>query len=96
MEKFFVAIGVQGLDLENKKGINITGTKSGKCSSRDEAEKWAQTQVANGVRCTFVIFEAISSVKPKESPFVTEELAFLALQDNTNQPEEDHPRAANF
>lgn len=84
MEKFFVAIAVQGIDLENpansKKGINFTGNKSGKCTSRDEAEKWAESMVAQGNRCTYVIFEAISSVKPREQPCVKEELKFPAIE----------------
>jgi hypothetical protein len=82
LDKFYVAIGVDGLDLElmnNAKGINFRGNKSGKYASRAEAEQWAQKQVANGQRMTYVIFEAISSVCPKEQPFITEELRTTAL-----------------
>jgi len=79
MEKFFVAIAVQGLDLDNmngKKGISFSGNKSGKYSTRLEAEEWAQKMVADGNRCTYVVFEAVSFIKPKEMPFVTEECKY--------------------
>lgn len=82
MEKFYIAIGVDGLDLQlmnNAKGINFRGNKSGKFPTRGEAEQWAQKQVACGQRVTYVIFEAISSVSPTESPFVTEELKQATL-----------------
>lgn len=94
MEKFFVAIGVQGLDIEKHKGFNPGGQKSGKCSTREEAEKWAEAQVAAGMRCTFVILEAVSLVKPRDVPFVKEDVKFTAIEHHPQQNGADLPENA--
>ena len=58
MDKFFIAVA----NNSSGKGLS-SGSSSGKCKTREDAEIWARDQIQKGRQNEFIIMEALSVVK---------------------------------